>query len=57
MKLKQWGHVCFLCGKEIRPDTRFARDGEEAEKVKIRKGPTRYLHRKCYDALPKVGDR
>lgn len=57
MKVKRAGLVCALCGKEIERASHFGRGGEEAEKVKIRKGPTRYIHRKCYDALPKVGDR
>ena len=57
MKINYYGRCCLLCGKEIKPASRFNRDGDEVKAIKPKKAPTRYVHRECYKSVPKVGKR
>lgn len=58
MKVRTTGHVCLLCGKEIKPHKNKKDPGEEVYKVRGGHGSgTFFVHADCYDAYPKRGDR
>lgn len=59
MKVRTTGHVCLLCGKEIKPHHNPLNPGEEVYKVHGHRGSGApfFVHVECYAAYPKRGDR